>query len=565
MKFKAVGKSLILTDMSHKIYEGENCFDTVEIIAPRRHDKCDLSELSFRFSAVSEDGKKSAVQILKKEKYDEDYVFLSGEITSDFSAIKGKITFMLTGIDSGNTTAKFQSIPYQINDDLSVASVTTDSAEQLFNRAQLEVQKAIDAAERAELASQTPAPAEIYPATATRLGGVKVDGKTITAAEDGTISALESENLKSEIAELKSSQESISKFATQIAHPNNFLIYDDFGKPSVMVAIPKFYLDELIDGASHTVHPAFIINGVEQDVIYISKYKNIIENNCAYSLPMKGPAVNISLTQAWNYCKNKGEGWHLMTNAEWSAIALWCKKNGNVPKGNNFFGKDISEINLPQKAIAASIDSNGKINRTLTGSGRESWFHDGTFAGIADLNGDIQEFVSGLRLNNGEILIIPNNDAADFNNSISFDSSLWKAVMQDGTLVAPGTVGTLKLDYSVDDPNDGRGTTEFYLSDKLEHQQINSKRFGYKPFADLSAKSGVEIPEIIKALALFPTDKTGYGEQQIWMVNDRDTIALRSGKWDSGDLSGVFRLRLGDRISDASSSIGFRCAYYGKL
>jgi len=204
MKFEIVGKSLILTDMSHKIYEGENCFDTVEIITPRRHDKCDLSELSFRFSAVSEDGKKSAVQILKKEKYDEDYVFLSGEITSDFSAVTGKITFMLTGIDSENTTAKFQSIPYQINDDLSVASVTTDSAEQLFNRAQLEVQKAIAAAERAESASQTPAPAEIYPATTTRLGGVKVDGKTITADEDGTISAADSECLKAEIEELKS-------------------------------------------------------------------------------------------------------------------------------------------------------------------------------------------------------------------------------------------------------------------------------------------------------------------------------------------------------------------------
>lgn len=565
MKFKAVGKSLILADMSHKIYEGENCFDTVEIIAPRCHDKCDLSELSFRFSAISEDEKKSAVQILKKEKYDENYVYLNGEITSDFSAVTGKITFMLTGINSENVVAKFQSMPYKISDDLSIVSVTTDSAEQLFNRAQLEVQKAISAADRAELASQTPAPAKIYPATATRLGGVKVDGKTITAAEDGTISAADSENLKAEIKELKASQESISKFTMQIAHPNNFLIYDDLGKPSVMVAIPKFYLDEAVDGASHTVHPAFIINGVEQDVLYISKYQNIVENGRAYSLPMKDPAVNISLDQAWNYCKNKGTGWHLMTNAEWSAIALWCKKNGTVPKGNNYFGKDTSEVNIPQKAIAASMDSSGKINRVLTGSGRESWFHDGTFAGIADINGNTQEFVSGLRLNNGEILIIPNNDAADCNNSISFDSSLWRAVMQDGTLAAPGTVGTLKLDYSVDDPNDGRGTTELYLSDKLEHQQINSKRFGYKSFADLSAKSGVEIPEIIKALALFPTDKTGYGEQQIWMVNDRDTIALRSGKWDSGNLSGIFRLRLGDRISDASSSIGFRCAYYGEL
>lgn len=257
MKFKVVGKSLILTDYSHKITEGENSFDTVEIAAPRYHDDCDLSTLSFRFSETSENGENSAVQVLRHTKCDENYIYLKGTITSGFTAVTGKVIFMLTGVSGENVIAKFQSAPYTISDDISLAFLPNETAaEQLFNQTQLEVQKAIDAAERAESASQTPAPAEVYPATAEQLGGilsgndisvsddgtvtvnsingktvaksvpenavftdtvyalpkattgtlggVKVDGTTITASSDGTISAADSETLKAEIAELKS-------------------------------------------------------------------------------------------------------------------------------------------------------------------------------------------------------------------------------------------------------------------------------------------------------------------------------------------------------------------------
>lgn len=187
MKFKVVGKSLILTDYSHKITEGENSFDTVEIAVPRYHDECDLSTLSFRFSEISENGETEAVQVLRHEKCDEKYIYLKGMITSDFSAITGKVTFMLTGINGENVVAKFHSDPFTVNDDISLASLPNETtAEQLFNQAQLEVQKAIDAADRAERFSKTPAPSEIYPAAKERLGGV-LSGKDISVSATGTV------------------------------------------------------------------------------------------------------------------------------------------------------------------------------------------------------------------------------------------------------------------------------------------------------------------------------------------------------------------------------------------
>lgn len=93
-----------------------------------------------------------------------------------------------------------------------------------------------------------------------------------------------------------------------------------------------------------------------------------------------------------------------------------------MPKGNNYYGKDISESGFPNKAVTAAWYS-GKTAKTATGSDPESWYHNGTYARIADLNRNITEWVSGLSLNNGEIQIITNNDTADWSNSCAANST----------------------------------------------------------------------------------------------------------------------------------------------
>ena len=44
------------------------------------------------------------------------------------------------------------------------------------------------------------------------------------------------------------------------------------------------------------------------------------------------------------------------------------------------------------------------------------WSHDGTPFGIWDLNGNVWEWVGELRIVDGEIQVIPDNDAADDGN-----------------------------------------------------------------------------------------------------------------------------------------------------
>ena len=52
---------------------------------------------------------------------------------------------------------------------------------------------------------------------------------------------------------------------------------DPNGNESVAVWIEKFYLDEVIEGASHRVHPAFLVNGRELDGIWVSKFQNVVK------------------------------------------------------------------------------------------------------------------------------------------------------------------------------------------------------------------------------------------------------------------------------------------------
>ena len=264
----------------------------------------------------------------------------------------------------------------------------------------------------------------------------------------------------------------------------NTVMYDDQGYPSIMVCIPKFYLDDVIAGATHTVCPAFIVNGIEKPYIYISKYQNIIQNGRAYSLPGQDPANYINFDQALQYCYAKGQGWHLMSNAERAAIALWCKKNNFMPRGNNNYGSDTVATYEHGKETGKDWDG-VRTGRIATGSGPASWSHDGTPDGIYDLNGNVWEWASGLRLKNGEIQVIPDNNAAIQNADHSDTSTLWKAIAAaDGSLVSPGTAGVLKYGTNINAASTFEGLTA----------------------------NGITIPNIAKALGLFPADTAGGGD-----------------------------------------------------
>lgn len=333
------------------------------------------------------------------------------------------------------------------------------------------------------------------------------------------------------------------KLSVEASMPNNTVLFDDRGMPSIMVKIPKFKISDVITGGSQSTHPAFIVNGVEKDHIYISKYQNIVIDDRAYSLPMQDPRTAVNFDQAKLYSENKGQGWHLMTNAEWAAIALWCLKNGFLPRGNNNYGKDHSASH--EVGSMTSMADATRVGRVATGSGPVTWAHNGDSSGIYDLNGNVNEWVGGYRTQNGEIQIIPDNNAAVTGADQTASSTLWKAIDESGALVAPGTSGSLKYDNPT----------------KLVKTLVGAPGSSSSSFETLPVDASIAtVPEILKALGLMPAG-TGLEGDYFYTNSDGERLASRGGSWTGTSNAGVFYLNGNHPRSNSGTILGFRSAF----
>lgn len=359
---------------------------------------------------------------------------------------------------------------------------------------------------------------------------------------------------------------SAKEIVEYLTNGTNTLIYDNSGLPSLMVRIPRFSLGQVIPHAGETAHPMFWTSRGPVEYVWLSKYQNITEQGRAYSLPDQSPRNFISYDEALECCQAKGPGWHLMTNYEWAGIALWSRAHGIIPRGNNKGGSDCAHPEDTCALVSPSPDSSGGL--ALTGSGPVSWAHDHTINGIFDCNGNVAEWVGGLRMLDGKLLWLAPEDCAD-SGSQQPDSSLWKALLPDGRFAPVDSPDTLHFDYTSPPPPAG-GTPEFALTlSRAYPQHLYEKpvsgmdtTYGHMPFSGFSSLAGLSSQALLflQAACVFPLeDACAPGD--LYFRNQGEMAALRGGHWYHEKSAGMFWLNLAHKPSYTARRIGFRCAW----
>jgi hypothetical protein len=328
------------------------------------------------------------------------------------------------------------------------------------------------------------------------------------------------------------------------------VLYDDLGLPSIMRVIPKFNTEDIDAGLGSGVFPAFSVDGVEKDEIFIAQYLASIYNSRAYSMPRVDPAASLDYDDAVGYCTAKGTGWHLMTAWEWAAVALMCFKTNSQPRGNTNYGRahDAYYETAPRYDSLAPGTASGTA-RTLTGSGPNTWNHDGSPAGIADLVGNVWEWQHGLKLVNGRIYCIEDNDYTLAEGSWTAQSAYFNSpVAGDGS--GADNLGVPDLADAVTnygDPNPSSSGSNDYNHRATWRTMVNN----------LSS-----TPDILRQLLIAPTSTiTDAAVGAIYVRNYGERLPRRGGSWDGGPYAGLAALALNALRSYARAGIGFRPAY----
>lgn len=339
------------------------------------------------------------------------------------------------------------------------------------------------------------------------------------------------------------------------------VLYTASGQPCYMNVISKFNVQDIDAGLGTGVHPAFIVNGVEKNEIFIGTYQGIAKNGELLSLPGVDPTVMQSFDNFVNLARANGPGWHAITNVEFAAVALWCWKNGFMPRGNNLYGKS-SEAGweTARRIDGGTPGSSSGTPRVLTGSGPAAWRHDNSNSGISDLHGNILEWTPGVRLVSGEIQIIDNNNAALNATDLGATSAAWKAIHGGtGALINPTFTGSIAGgDYVPTTANSVRyaanGTAAYTLVRASGSSFEGMTNPGATPVADAAL-------QVLKRHGLFPVAATGLGGDGFWMDVTGERLSIRGGNFGYAALAGVFALTLDSLRSLATNSVGTRPAF----
>lgn len=286
------------------------------------------------------------------------------------------------------------------------------------------------------------------------------------------------------------------------------VVFDKDGVPSVMVRVKSRTIGEVLGTEYRKLHPAFGDESFQVSEIWVSKYQNSMLDGHPVSLPFCRPERIRRPAAAEAACRDKGEGWALMPFSLWTFLALQSAGAGKLPSGNNDHGHDF--FHPEEKGIPS-----GDPDTVLTGSGPVSWSHDGKTTGIWDMNGNLNEWVSGFRLSDGEVR------TQSLKQVLSGDDSwqVWET-------------GSGRLHYELTE-------STITLTDKTE-QNGYSGTIGGCSFGDIGLDADQTDRQLLQAFGMIPPDQLPTGHGWRWVSTLGEMVPLCGGAYGALHHSGIF-------------------------
>lgn len=190
------------------------------------------------------------------------------------------------------------------------------------------------------------------------------------------------------------------------------VFYTAKGQPSLFHVLPKFKCEDIAPGGElgTGVHEAFIFDGVEASEIFIGMYQMSEVAGEGVSQPMKTPRTLLDWDASRGLIQACGSGFDMMTIWDWAAIVLWTSANGFVVRGNTNYGRHHNERHeVGRRADGRAPGEEFDLGLTLTGSGPNAWRHDNSPAGIADMVGNAEEWLAGMKTVDGRVWLAADN------------------------------------------------------------------------------------------------------------------------------------------------------------
>jgi len=249
------------------------------------------------------------------------------------------------------------------------------------------------------------------------------------------------------------------------------------------------------------------------DAFWVGKYAaSNGGNNVPVSMKGKVSWVNTAWQTQVASCAPKGTGFHCIRNREWVAISLWTKEMG-IDVYGNFNGYNTGGTNIDMRGIGTNItsdmaDTSDNYHKILTGTGPDSFRHNGKAGGISDLGGNVWEAVDGLQLRNGVPYILDESNSTYVALSSS-DITSWSSTSSN------------KVYYYINN------STNDLLNEGLPVET-----------------AGLQVSN----------------DDILWKNNSGTRICYRGGSCDYGTGAGVWTLQLYNDVSNSGWDAGFRLA-----